>query len=89
MTALDIEAALTAAPPSTVGDRCKIQRWLDSIPEDAPGKTALEAAFNTEDVRSPHYRSYDQLLAIAARLGCSTSDKTVAAHRKRMCRCTW
>lgn len=87
---LDIVAALDAAPSTgRYGAACKIQRWLDTIPEDAPGKPALVAAFTTEDERSHHYRTYDQLLAVASRLGLPTSDKTIAAHRKRTCRCSW
>lgn len=86
---IDIGAALDATPSVKAGDRCKIQRWLDTIPEDADRKPELVAAFTTSDDRSPAYKTYDQLLAIAARLGCRTSDKTIMAHRNGSCRCSW
>jgi hypothetical protein len=88
----DILAALATAEPGSAGHRCKVGRWLDSL-ADQPGHDQLVAAFETpnpEKGRMPAGgRSLAQLCAIAARLGCQTSDKTVGEHRNRVCRCLW
>lgn len=84
---LDILAALDAAPAGRTGDACKVQRWLDTIPHDAPGREALEATFTQAEEGHPDYRTYEQLAAVAARLGMRTSVKTIGDHRRRQCRC--
>lgn len=85
---LDILAALEATPGGTKsGEACKIQRWLDTIPQDAPGRDALEAAFTELNESSDDYRTLDQLMALGVRLGFRTSIKTIGEHRRRMCRC--
>jgi hypothetical protein len=84
---MDILAALEATPSATTGRRCKIQRFLDSIPEDTAGRAQLEATLTTIDSDSPDYRQASQLLALLARLGVVTSISTVNDHRAKRCVC--
>lgn len=84
---LDILAALdaTAAGPSTLA--CRVQRFLDNIPADTPGRDRLDAALTTVDSSSPDWRTLEQLDVILVRLGLNTSNKTIGNHRNRRCRC--
>ena len=83
---LDILAALEATPKRT-GNACKVQAWLDAIPDDAPGRTELDAILTTNDRQSPHHRTLDQIVALLARLDFITSDVTIRKHRTRACGC--
>lgn len=84
---MDILAALEATPSATTGRRCKIQRFLDSIPEDAAGRVQLEATLTTMDPDNPDYRQASQLLALLGRLGVVTSISTINDHRANPRRC--
>jgi hypothetical protein len=85
---LDILAALTEeAAPSATTRPCKIQRWLDQIPDEQPGKADLVATLTTTDPRAEHYRPLDALDRLLIRLGLDTSVKTIGEHRTRKCRC--
>lgn len=83
---LDILAALDATPQRT-GNTCKIQAWLDAIPDDAPGRSELETILSTNDRLNAHHRTLDQIVALLGRLGFKTSDVTVRKHRVRACGC--
>jgi hypothetical protein len=84
---IDILEALAAEAPAKSTRKCKVQRWLDDIAEDAPGKTALVAAIVTTDPKSDDYRTVDQVDKIVYRLGLMTSTKTLGDHRAKRCRC--
>jgi hypothetical protein len=84
---LDILAALEATPGTRGSRSCKIQRWLDSIDPDQPGRDALVATFTVTDPASPDYRTQAQLDSLSAALGLSTSQKTIGDHRAKRCRC--
>lgn len=84
---LDILAALEASQGGRPGETCLIQRWLDGIPTDAPGKQALEATLTELDQGSPNWRTLEELDAILRRLGLKSSIKTIGNHRARRCRC--
>lgn len=79
----DILAALADTTPTTGDHRCKVGRWLDNIPTSEPGRDELVAAFEAPG------RTLNQLAAIAVRLGYPISNKSIAEHRTRVCRCTW
>ncbi len=84
---LDILTALEATPGTRGNRSCKMQRWLDGIEDDTPGKASLVATFTVTDPASPDYRTLAQLDAISAALGQATSSKTIGDHRARRCRC--
>jgi hypothetical protein len=84
---VDILEALNDTAPAVGNRKCKIQRWLDDIPEDQPGRDNLLATMGTTDPMSPHYRTLDQLDTLTYRLGLKTSTKTITDHRARRCRC--
>ena len=84
---LDILAALEASPSAVSGRKCRIQRFLDAIDDDAPGKDQLTATLTTMDPHSPDYRPASSLLALLARLGEVTSISTVNDHRAGRCAC--
>jgi hypothetical protein len=84
---LDILAALEASPSAVTGRRCRIQRFLDNIPADTPGRDQLEATLNTKDPSDPDYRTATSLLQLLARLGETTSVSTVNEHRAKRCVC--
>ena len=83
---IDILEALAGESRGTES-ACRIQRWLDSIPSDAPGKDALVAAFTTTDPEADGYRSLQQLVRVAKTLGFTTSDNTIGHHRRKACSC--
>lgn len=82
-----LEALADTAPARTVARKCKIQRWLDEIAEDQPGRADLVATLETTDPQSEHYRTLDQLDRLTQRLGLTTSIKSIGDHRKHRCRC--
>lgn len=83
---MDILAALDAAPART-GGKCVVQRFLDNIPDDQPGKDALVAIIETTDKHEPTYRTILDVLGILAKLGLTTTDTTYGEHRRKQCRC--
>jgi hypothetical protein len=84
---LDILEALAAEAPARSSRKCKIQRWLDNISDDHPGKTELAATIVTTDPKSADYRTLDQLDKVLLRLGLISSIKTIGDHRGERCRC--
>ena len=84
---IDILAALEAAPSAVSGRQCRIGRFIDGIPDDAPGRDALVATLTVTDPLDPHYRPATALLAILARLGEATSEATINKHRAKRCVC--
>jgi hypothetical protein len=84
---MDILAALAESPVVKSEDRCKVGRWLDSIPKDTPGRAELVATFETADRNHPQYRNQADLTAITVRLGHSISRKVVGDHVRSQCRC--
>jgi hypothetical protein len=84
---MDILAALEASPSAATGRRCKIQRFLDSIPEDTAGRAQLEATLSTMDRDDPDYRQASKLIALLGRLGVVTSVSCVNDHRAKRCVC--
>ena len=84
---MDILEALAKAAPSKSNRKCKVQRWLDEIPADEPGKEALAATIVTTDPASDDYRTVDQVDKLVYRLGFVTSVKTLGDHRAKRCRC--
>lgn len=84
---IDILAALEEAATTRSSRKCKVQRWLDEIPDETPGKDALVATVITTDPKSEHYRPVDQVDKLIYRLGLVTSTKTLGDHRAKRCRC--
>lgn len=85
---MDILTALSdEASPTGVTRPCKIQRWLDSIADDTPGKADLVATLTTTDPNAADYRTLDGLDRLLMRLGLTTSVKTIGEHRAGICRC--
>lgn len=84
---LDILEALADSAPAKSNRVCKIQRWLDEIPADTPGREDLIATIVTTDPKSDVYRTIPQVDAITYRLGLVTSTKTLGDHRAKRCRC--
>lgn len=85
---LDILSALTEeASPVGTAKPCKIGRWLQTIPDDQPGKTDLVATLSTNDPTAAHYRTLATLDRLLIKLGASASDKTIQLHRAGDCRC--
>lgn len=86
MTQPDILAALAGTAPRG-NSRCVVQRWLDDIADNTPGKAELVEAIECGDKNCPQYRTIVQALAILRSLGFSTSDGSVGHHRANRCRC--
>lgn len=84
---MDILSALEASPSPVTGRRCRIQRFIDRIPEGAAGAEQLAATLTTMDATNPNYRTATGLVALLARLGESTSVSTVNEHRAGRCVC--
>jgi hypothetical protein len=85
---IDILAALTdEAANVNLARPCRIQRWLDGIADETPGKAELAATLTTTDPKSEHYRPLDVLDRLTHRLGLITSVKTLGDHRAGRCRC--
>lgn len=84
---MDILSALAEAAPAKSTRKCKVQRWLDDIADDVPGKDDLAATIVTTDPKSDVYRTVDQVEKLVYRLGLVTSTKTLGDHRAKRCRC--
>lgn len=84
---LNILDALTGEAATAGALKCKLQRWLDNIPDETPGKTELAATFATTNPADPNYRPLDALDRVARRLNFHTSIKTIGDHRAGRCRC--
>ena len=88
MTTLDISAALSGRDdPRPSKEMCRLGRWLRAIPEDTPRRTELIEILTTPDQASPSWRSLEELDAVLRKLGFYTSNKTIANHRMKRCRC--
>lgn len=83
---MDISGALTAVP-SLTGRKCKLQRWLDTVPTDTPGYDELVAAIHTSDAESPHYRTQEQVVELLKILGLRITYMAVGRHRASPKRC--
>lgn len=75
------------ALPVRGDDKCKIARWLDTLPPDTEGLDRLVSIIETTDPHAEGYRPLDVTLGLLRRLGLSTSDKTLGQHRRHDCRC--
>lgn len=84
---IDILSALSESAPARSTRKCKIQRWIDDIPDETPGKDALVATIITTDPKSEDYRTVEQIDKLTYRLGLVTSTKTLGDHRAKRCRC--
>lgn len=86
---MDILAALEASPDSkTAGGRCKLQRTLDEIPDDAAGKPQLLAAVEAIDSNTNrHAFAAKRLSAVFGHLGRPVGDTVIKYHRGRVCAC--
>jgi len=85
---VDILTALTDEAPAGAAHRpCRIQRWLNDIPDDEPGKAELVATLTATDPQAEQYRPLDVLDRLLVRLGLTTSVKTIGDHRSGRCRC--
>jgi hypothetical protein len=80
---MDILAALEASASGNVTGRCKVQKTLDSIPDDTPNKPALQAAV---DDKTGEY-SRLRLAAAFTNLGLTVSASSIANHRRNVCQC--
>lgn len=83
---MDILEALRAAPTRGV-KVCVIQRWLNSINDEQPGKPELTALLTAVDDDDPSYRTRPATLGVLARLGFDTSENAVGIHRAKNCKC--
>lgn len=83
----DILAALSEETAPVGAKVCRIQRWLNDIPDETPGKADLEATLTVFDSAHPHYRTLDALDRLLVRLGLTTSIKSIGDHRRQRCRC--
>jgi len=77
LTALGDEASGRTTRP------CKIQRWLDGIPDETPGKAELAATFSDP---SPTVGALPTARHPRP-TGPETSVKTIGDHRAGRCRC--
>jgi hypothetical protein len=82
-----LEALANEAPPNTTG-KCKIQRWLDSIEADRPGRAQLIATVETPyDTKDESTRTLQQTARVLNRLGLHTTYLSVGNHRAGRCSC--
>lgn len=84
---MNILEALADSAPAQSTRKCKVQRWLDDIADDTPGKADLVATIETTDPKADAYRTVEQVEKVLYHLGLSTSNKTVGDHRAKRCRC--
>ncbi len=78
---MDILAALEAAPQPT-DRKCKLATFLDSIPEDTPGRDQLFARV----IDAKNFPAQQLTLTFTA-LGHSISSDIICDHRATRCRC--
>lgn len=80
---MDILAALTNhQQPTTRTGRCKLQRHLDNIPNEHPGKDDLLTALN-----APNEWSATRLALVFKNLGLDVGVTTIRVHRAHTCTC--
>lgn len=79
---MDILAALHSANPTRGQARCKLQTFLDDIPEETEGKTDLVGAVSD----AAGYPANRLTLTFAA-LGFPVSASLICDHRAQRCRC--
>jgi hypothetical protein len=88
---VDILEALAGETPAQASGKCKIGRWLDEAVADHPNRDALVAAIETRKPRGEKapkgYLPIENALQALRRLRLDVSDKTLATHRRRACRC--
>jgi hypothetical protein len=88
---LNIKEALAGQTSVRASGKCKIGRWLDEEVGDNPHRDALVVAIETRKPRgeSPPegYLPLEAALAVLHALRLDVSDKTLATHRRRACRC--
>ena len=82
-----LEALAESATAVGASRKCLVQRWLDDIPADAPGKDQLVLTIEDTDRTAEHFRTVDQVDKLLYRLGLKTSIKTIGDHRGHRCRC--
>jgi hypothetical protein len=80
---MDILAALEASATGDVVGRCKVQKTLDAIDDDAPGKAELVAAVADKTGKWSRLR----MSSVFANLGLSVSASSIANHRRNVCQC--
>jgi hypothetical protein len=82
-----LEALASEAPPSLTGT-CKIQRWLDALEPDRPGRIELIAAVEAPyDPKDESTRTLQQIARVLNRLGLHTTYLSVGNHRAGRCKC--
>jgi hypothetical protein len=79
---MDILAALEGSAPTQRIGRCKVQRHLDSIPDDTAGKSDLLAVFEPNSGWSS-----PQLGQAMTKLGLGVSLTLIRQHRAGACPC--
>jgi hypothetical protein len=79
---IDILTALHNANPTRGPGRCKLAKFLDSIPEDTPGKTDLLAAIDDAEGFPAN-----RLTLTFTALGNSIGVDTIRDHRADRCAC--
>lgn len=77
---MNIAAALEEASKQEK-KRCKIQRFLDEIPADEPGRDDLITAVESRDLTA------GKAAAVLRTLGLSVSNSQVSLHRRGACGC--
>lgn len=78
---IDILAALASDGPSERLGRCALQRRIDSIPEETPGREDLLAA-----IESPAW-SAPRVAKVMVSLGLGVNLTTIRMHRSHTCPC--
>lgn len=79
---MDILAALHDANPSRGAQRCKLQRILDEIPDETPGKADL-----IEAVADATGFPGSRLTLTFSALKIPVSKDIISEHRGQCCRC--
>lgn len=79
---MDILAALHDANPARGQARCKLQTFLDDIPDGTEGKDALMSAVESQAA----YPAQRLTLTFTA-LGTPISADMISDHRAKRCRC--
>lgn len=78
---MDILAALEATASTPTG-ACKVRRFLDSIPDDSPGKSDLLTALDDKAAFT-----LPRLSVVFKNLGHPIHKDTISAHRNQSCAC--
>lgn len=85
---LDILAALEATP-ARGNSRCNLGKFLDSIPEDTPGRDELIRLVESPHIprSTPETRPAQNMATVLTHLGYSVTENPIHKHRKHICRC--